>query len=200
MTHATILRRAIAFWIDCTLVFAVFVAVLQVAVFVPVRHLFVGSEAWFRSGWNAEAYTLLTISLPVWLYFILCEVAPWRATPGKRLLKPQTLDAASGQRMSLKQAIVRTIIMLLAWEIAHFTNNIPVPIWYDPNQGFRLGFAIVPLLVLVYLGVAQFTTPQTRPSRPGGKDGGGTQRLEMQTSEALRASEVFSLSSLTARG
>ena len=157
MKYATVFRRVIAYLVDCILVFAVFVTILQVAFFVPIRHLFIGSEDWFRSGWNTEAYTLLTISLPIWLYFILCEASPWQATIGKRLLKLQTLDVTTGHRISLKRAIVRTVIKLLPWEIAHFTNNIPTPMWYDPNPGFRLGFAIVPLLVIVYIGVAQFT-------------------------------------------
>ena len=93
MKYATIFRRIIAYLINCMLVFVILVTALQIAFFVPIRRIFIGSEDWFRSGWNTEAYTLLTISLPIWFYFILCEVSPWQATVGKRLLKLQTVKS-----------------------------------------------------------------------------------------------------------
>ena len=157
MKYASIFRRIFAYLIDCLLVFLVFVTVSQLAFFVPLRHFVIGSEEWFKSGWHTEVYTFLTISLPVWLYFILFESSPWKATLGKRLLKLQTVDSKTGDRISLPQAILRTFIMMLPWELAHFTNNIPTPMWYTSNPGFRLGFAIIPLLVLVYIAVTQFT-------------------------------------------
>jgi uncharacterized RDD family membrane protein YckC len=155
--YATIFRRLLAYWIDILLVFAVLVAGIQLLLLVPLRQTFIGSEDWFRSGWNTEAYTFLTISFPVWLYFILLEISPWQATVGKRLLKLQTVDSATRSKISLKQAVVRTFFKLLPWELAHFTNNIPVPMWYDPNPTLRIGFIIVPLLVIFYLALAIFT-------------------------------------------
>lgn len=157
MKYAPIFRRIVAYLIDCVLVFVVFVTALQFVILIPIRNLLFNSDIWFRSGWNTEIYTLLTISLPIWLYFIFCEFSPWQATVGKHLLKMRTLDIATNQKVSLKQAIVRTVIKLLPWELAHFTNNIPIPMWYDPNPNFRVGFAIVPLLIILYICVAQFT-------------------------------------------
>jgi len=163
MKSASILRRIIAYLIDCVIAFLIFFVALQYAVFVPLRSLLIGSENWFHSGWNTEVYTLLTISLPIWLYFILTEISPWKATLGKRLLHLQTLDAATHARISLPQSILRTLIKLLPWELAHFTNNIPTPMWYTSNPGFRIGFALVPLLVLAYLLVTQFTRSKQAP-------------------------------------
>lgn len=157
MKYATVFRRTISYLIDCLLVFVILVTVLQLMLFVPIRHLVIGSDNWFKSGWNTEAYTLLTISLPIWLYFILSEVSPWQATIGKHLFQLQTLDITTKKPISLKQAVVRTIIKLLPWEIAHFTNNIPTPMWYDPNPTFRFGFVIVPLLVILYIVLASVT-------------------------------------------
>lgn len=156
MKYAPIFHRIVAYLIDCVLAFVVFVTALQFVIFIPIRNTLFNSDVWFRSGWNTEIYTLLTISLPIWLYFILCELSPWQATVGKRILKLQTLDFATNHRISLIQAIVRTVIKLLPWELAHFTNNIPMPMWYDPNPSFRVGFAIVPLLIILYICVAQF--------------------------------------------
>jgi len=133
------------------LVYFVFIVVTQNLIFVPIRQMISGSEQWFLSGWKTEIYTLLTISLPIWLYFGLCEISSWRATLGKRVLRLQTLDQVSHHRMTLGQTIIRTIIKMLPWEIAHLTNNLPVPIWYDPNPGFRFGFVLVPLLAAICL-------------------------------------------------
>jgi uncharacterized RDD family membrane protein YckC len=152
-------RRAAAFFLDSLLIFGVVVAVAQWLIFVPLRRQILTSEDWFRSGWNTEAYTLLTISLPVWLYFILFELSAWQATPSKRLFRLRTTDLSGKTRIGLKQVILRTLLKLLPWEIAHLTNNLPVPMWYDLNPGFRLGFAIVPILIILYI-ILVLVTPK----------------------------------------
>ena len=154
MKYASIVRRVIAYLIDSVLVFVVFIMLTQTFFFGPVRPLVIGSENWFRSGWNTELYTLLTISFPTWLYFSLFEFSSWQATPGKRLLKLKTLDQLGGNRLTLFQAVIRTLVKLAPWEIAHLTNNLPVPMWYDPTPGFRIGFIVVPVLILFYVGLA----------------------------------------------
>lgn len=157
MKDAILIRRVIAYVIDSLFAFLVFVILTQTFVFMPTRHLIIGSENWFRSGWNTEVYTLITMSLPTWLYFSLFEISAWQATIGKHLLKLQTVDVTTENRISLGQTITRTVIKLLPWEIAHFTNNIPTPMWYDPNPAFRFGFVIVPFLVTLYIVLASVT-------------------------------------------
>ncbi len=154
MKIASVLRRVFASLVDSVIVFLVFVILLQLLVFVPLRSKVIDAN-WFLSGWNTEIYTLLTMSLPVWLYFSLFELSPWKATPGKRLLGLQTLSLAGAAGLTFGRSLLRTLIKLLPWEIAHLTNNIPVPMWYATNPGFRIGFALVPVLILVYLAVAQ---------------------------------------------
>jgi uncharacterized RDD family membrane protein YckC len=163
MRYASITRRSIAYLIDSLLVFVVFVVVAQRFLFVPVRQLVLGSDDWFRSGWNTELYTLLTISLPTWLYFTLSETSSWQGTIGKRLLRLRTLDAMGGERVPLGRAFLRTLLKLAPWEIAHLTNNLPVPMWYDPDPGFRIGFVVVPVLAVIYLIVASVTQHKQGP-------------------------------------
>jgi len=157
MNYSNLFRRILAYLIDCLLAFLLFVVIIQFAIFVPLRQFVSITNDWFASGWKTELYTVLTISLPIWLYFIIFEVSPWKATIGKRILGLQTLDAVSKRKITIFQAILRTIIKLLPWEIAHFTNNIPIPMWYDNNPQLRPGFLIVPILVVVYLVVIQLT-------------------------------------------
>ena len=157
MKFAILTRRTIAYLIDSLFAFIVFVVVMQTFFFVPIRHLIIGSDDWFRSGWNTEVYTLVTMSFPTWLYFSLFETFTWQATIGKHLLKLKTLDKISGNRITLFQAIVRTLVKLAPWEIAHLTNNLPVPMLYDPNPSFRIGFIVVPILIMLYVILASVT-------------------------------------------
>ncbi len=150
------LRRTFAYLIDSLLAFVGF-ALTQWLIFVPLRTALGVTEAHFHNGWFTEAYTLLTASLPIWLYFILTERSSWQATLGKRILGLQTVDSASGNQIGFWQAALRTLIKLLPWELAHLANNLPVPIWYTPNPGFRLGFALVPILITVYILLIFFT-------------------------------------------
>ena len=157
MTYENTNRRALAFLVDGLIAYVVFVIVAQRLLFVPVRHLIFGADDWLRLGWNSELYTLLTISLPTWLYFALFERSSWQATPGKRLLKLKTLDQASGGRIGWLQATLRTLIKLMPWEIAHLTNSLPTPLWYDPDPGFRIGFLVAPLLIIIFVVVVAVT-------------------------------------------
>jgi uncharacterized RDD family membrane protein YckC len=157
MKIAPISRRILAYLIDSLLAFLVFVLAAQLLVFVPLRHLVIGSEDWFRSGWNTQVYTLLTISLPTWLYFALSEISPWGATLGKRLLNLRTVTKSTQEKMTLLQSLARTLVKLLPWEMAHLANNLPVPMWYDPDPGFRIAFLFAPILVSVYIALALLT-------------------------------------------
>jgi uncharacterized RDD family membrane protein YckC len=150
------LRRGLAYLIDVLLMFAGFV-LTQWIIFVPMRMALGIPEEAFQDGWFTEGYTLLTASLPIWMYFSWMERSRWQATVGKRWLGLQTVDAVTGDRVRFGQSFFRTLIKLLPWELAHLTNNLPTPIWYEPNPGFRAGFALVPILITVYALLALFT-------------------------------------------
>ncbi|WKZ38355.1 MAG: RDD family protein [Anaerolineales bacterium] len=157
MKTAPISRRILAYLIDSLIAFLVFVLAAQLLVFVPLRHLLIGSEDWFRSGWNTQAYTLLTMSLPTWLYFALSEISPRGGTLGKRLLNLKTVTKGSQGKMTLPQSLARTLVKLLPWEMAHLANNLPMPMWYDPDPGFRVAFLLSPILVSVYIALTFLT-------------------------------------------
>jgi uncharacterized RDD family membrane protein YckC len=107
------------------------------------------------SGLQVEAWVLVTVSLPVWLYFIGLEHLTG-ATLGKRLLGLR-VERASGGRLSLGRAWLRTALKLLPWELTHITLLLPTPIWSAPNPGFRLGFIAVYALLGLYLAAAALT-------------------------------------------
>jgi uncharacterized RDD family membrane protein YckC len=89
----------------------------------------------------------LTLTVPAILYFALCESAPWRATPGKRLLGLR-VHAADGGRLSLGRALLRAAVRLLPWELAHFA------LWRIP--GWPAGVSQIPVDSLVALAAVWF--------------------------------------------
>jgi len=148
--YVGLLPRGVAYFIDCTLAFGLF-AGTQFLLFVPIRGALGIDEAWFHSGIYTELYTLLTISLPVWLYFAFCEQSRWQATVGKRILRLRVVKASDRSRISFPQSLLRTVIKLLPWEVVHLSNNLPEPIWYSSEPDFRIGFAVAGLLLLIYI-------------------------------------------------
>ena len=156
MDTSYLVRCSLAYLVDSLLAFGFFV-LTQLAILLPLRRAVFGSDEWFASGLRTELYTLLTISLPIWLYFALAELSGWQATIGKRLLGLRTIDAVSKGQMTLGQSLLRTVIKMLPWEAAHLANNLPVPMWYDPEPGFRLGFLASPALLVMYIALAILT-------------------------------------------
>jgi uncharacterized RDD family membrane protein YckC len=152
---AGIITRGVAYLLDCAIVFGLFAA-LQLLVFSPLRSMIGIDEEWFHSGVQTQIYTLTTISLPVWLYFALTESSPWQATVGKKMLGLRVVDSDRGERIRLGRALIRTFVKLLPWEIAHLSNNLPVPVWYAEDPGFRIGFAVSGVLMVVYMAMVAF--------------------------------------------
>lgn len=68
---------------------------------------------------TAELTGFLMITLPVSLYFILCERSKWQGTWGKKKMGIRVVDGV-GQRIGIGRATIRTAIKFLPWEVAHF--------------------------------------------------------------------------------
>ena len=162
MNYASVRRRLLAYLIDVLIAFGLVLVVLQSLVFPLVLQLF---GEFYLSGPQIEIYTLLTISLPVWLYFAFMESRESGATLGKRLLgiSVQTTDE---KKLSFQQALSRTILKLLPWEIAHMAINLPTNAWINTETGgidpsnavmgpFRSGTLLsVYLLAFIYVFMA----------------------------------------------
>lgn len=148
--YAGLVPRGLAYLLDCVIAF-VFFAATQVLLFTPIREALNIGEEWFHFGVNTELYTLVTISLPIWLYFAFFEQSVWQATIGKRVMKMQVVNRADGHRIGFGQSLVRTVVKLLPWEVAHLVNNFPQPLMYAPEPEFRMGFVGVGLLMGAYM-------------------------------------------------
>ena len=68
---------------------------------------------------TAQFTGFLLITLPISLYFILCECSTGQGTWGKRKMGIRVVDD-HGQRIGVYRALLRTGIKFLPWEVAHF--------------------------------------------------------------------------------
>lgn len=144
-----IFRRSVAYFVD--------VSILMVAVqgfqwglsFLtggfPFNWLAEQNNGWFIYGW-----IFCTVSLPIWLYFIVLERSGRQATPGKRLLGVHVVST-TGEKAGWGQAVGRTALKLVPWEIYHLTFMLPVPLLSDPAPAFRPGFVIGGVVLLLFI-------------------------------------------------
>ncbi len=133
---AGILRRVLAYWLDCTLLYSVLMAA-QFFAFAPLASEL--DTSWRGQGWAIELYVLVTISAPAMLYFAWFDRGPARATIGKRVCGLRTVTT-DGAVFALGRGVLRSIIKLLPWETAHLALNLPHNPFVDRSTGEFLGW------------------------------------------------------------
>ena len=69
---------------------------------------------------GAQVLGFVLLVLPIGIYLFASEASSHQATVGKRVLHLQVVVASTGYRPSRSRILVRTIVKLLPWEIAHF--------------------------------------------------------------------------------
>lgn len=132
-------KRLAAYGIDFLLLFIVLI---------PMQFLLSGSLHEFRTGWEIERWVILTMSLPVWFYFMLCEYK-MSQTIGKKVLKIEVTNMKR-KKLGIGQVALRTFIKLVPWELTHIIVLIPNPWWNNPNDMRYLIF-IPNLLMILYM-------------------------------------------------
>lgn len=109
-------KRVYAFLLDYILIviYGVFVVGTLSLVFRPyISPLFSVSPV------TAEWTGFFMMTLPVSLYFILTERSNLQGSWGKKKLGLCVVNT-EGERISLWQSIIRTVVKFLPWEISHF--------------------------------------------------------------------------------
>lgn len=98
----------------------------------------------------AETTGFLFITLPVYLYFAVCEGSKSHATWGKRKMRV-VVTGVHGQSIGLRTSLFRSALKFLPWELAHFTIwHMVIPAEYPESLIYSL-LATVYGLVLIYL-------------------------------------------------
>ncbi|MFB9860748.1 RDD family protein [Salinicoccus siamensis] len=109
MSYAPFKKRIYAFFLDYVVsaVDGIFVVGTISFVFRPyIEPLFSNSPV------IAELTGFFMITLPVSLYFILCECSKWQGTLGKRKMGIRVVEAF-GHRISIGRSALRTFIKFL---------------------------------------------------------------------------------------
>lgn len=116
---------------------------------------------------GAQLLGSLLLVLPVGVYLYLGEASTHQATVGKRALRLRVVTAAHGGRPSRTRILVRTVIKLLPWEIAHFavwnivavttTQDAPFPPWLTVTVAFA------DVLPFIYIAVVAFQKDRRGP-------------------------------------
>lgn len=123
-------QRGAAFLLDAGLV-ALFVAASQWG----FRLLFPELDARLDSGADLYRWHVLSLSVPVWAYFIAAE-AGWRKTLGKTLLRLEVREVGRAG-LSTAAALRRNVVKLLPFELVHVGLLVPEPLWQVEDPGFR---------------------------------------------------------------
>lgn len=109
----------------------------------------------------AQLTSSLLFDVPVIAYFALFEAGPWQATPGKRRMGLLVVTTGGG-RLSVPQALARTVLKFVPWEIAH-TSLWHTPGWPLHAQPIPLDYAgYILIYVLVGVYVVTLLTSATR--------------------------------------
>ena len=107
----------------------------------------------FASPVVQDVVAFLTLILPVVLYFALQEGSPRGATWGKRKAGIRVVSA-TGAELTRRQALVRSLLKFLPWQIAH-TSIYHVEGWplapEQPTPLVMVGFVLVYALVGIYV-------------------------------------------------
>ncbi|WP_010632108.1 RDD family protein [Sporolactobacillus vineae] len=147
---ASLKRRILAFLLDYFIIAAyglIVIGTLSALLHSFFRPLFAGSAA------IAELTGFLLMTLPVALYFLICECAPWQGTWGKRRLALQVVDRC-GRRIGPVRSAVRTVAKFIPWETAHFA------VWQILLPGPVPERTAVTLLILVHIMAAIYLFSQ----------------------------------------
>ena len=87
----------------------------------------------FNSPFKNQVVSFTSLTLPVFLYFFLCEKSKLKGTVGKRILKLRVANVTEDKKGNL---FLRNFLKLLPWEIAHvgvyqiaFYNNESAWVW-----------------------------------------------------------------------
>ncbi|WLD94344.1 RDD family protein [Alkalihalobacillus sp. AL-G] len=147
MSTAPLKTRIYAFLLDylVIVIYGLFVVGTTSLVFRPfITPLFSNSPV------TAEMTGFLMMTLPVSLYFIICERSRWQGTWGKKKMAIRVVDR-TGKRIGLGRSTVRTSIKLLPWEVAHFGIwRLMLPTDFTENAIIVI-LTAVNLLALTYL-------------------------------------------------
>lgn len=146
-------RRIAAFSLDYLLIAGYLAALAIVSSMLAFGPLKDSWKVFVSTPTRADLLAFITAILPVILYFTLMESSESGATWGKRRMRLRVVNL-SGQRLSRGQALLRSAIKFLPWQLAH-TCLFHIPGWpvktQEPPGWVMVGLVLVWVLIGFYI-------------------------------------------------
>jgi uncharacterized RDD family membrane protein YckC len=153
--RAIVVRRLLAFAVDW------FVIILWGgALFGATMIATGGNLRWIENPWHSQGIGLLTMTIPVILYFAICESSAMRASLGKRVLG-LVVSRETGGQLSFGSALLRNVVKFTPWEFGHTVTHQAFLSGEDGLPAWVLGPATISLVGPVWWLVAMIAKGQT---------------------------------------
>jgi uncharacterized RDD family membrane protein YckC len=128
--RAVAVRRVLAFAIDW-LVVVLWGGVVFAAVMIATS----GNPPRPENPWSGQVIGLIAMTVPVTLYFALCESSAMRASLGKRMVG-LVVTRETGGRLLFGAALLRNGVKFVPWEFGH---TVAQQAAFSGEAGFRCG-------------------------------------------------------------
>ena len=142
--HAGFWQRVAASALDYIILLSY---LLGIVLFSRLSNTLFGANQWlFADRIRAQVAGYLLVTLPVTLYFAICESSRRQATWGKQLMKLKVADF-KGKRIRFWRAFGRTLVKFIPWELSH---TLIWEIYFSPQSEVdwvTYGFVLVYLLL-----------------------------------------------------
>jgi uncharacterized RDD family membrane protein YckC len=141
--NSLLFKRPIAYFIDFSIMWCACILPQLI-----IYWLFEGVPfKYFNKPYHVYFWVLLTVSFPIWLYFMKQEMSHRQSTVGKRIMSLKVTDN-NNKRISKKMTFTRTFLKLLPWEITHLGL---IPIYFSKDPQANIGLYIANGLIVIYL-------------------------------------------------
>jgi uncharacterized RDD family membrane protein YckC len=161
--YAGFAKRLKAFAFDYLIILAYILVMAGVNFGITLRGRMIEEiSPYFASPVIKDVVAFLTLILPVILYFALQESSPRQGTWGKRKAGIRVITA-QGESLTKIQALVRSLVKFLPWQIAHTSiYQIREVVPEGRAAPFDItGFVLVYILIGIYLA-AMFISKKRR--------------------------------------
>jgi len=130
--------------------------------------------------WTAQAIGFISMTVPVVVYFALCESSRWRASVGKRLVG-LVVVRPTGEPLDFGRALLRNAVRFVPWELGHtvaqqaiYSGAAAAPAWLWIAAAAAMAVPVWWVVVLLAAGYSPYDrwteTEVTLPEHPGGRD------------------------------
>lgn len=150
--NVLLFRRIVAAIVD--------LAILLVGIFVLQATLVLftqGLPGRLVDPWQLYLWLLVTVSLPIWCYFIIFEVWPPHATIGKRFQGIEVVSTSDKPIVTTRAARRTAMKLLPLWELLLATIILPVPLWQPQATLARYSILIVLFFLIINSGIVLFS-------------------------------------------